>query len=89
MFQAIETKYHGPSNIKGARVSATAAAGRIILSWNHALNFEDNHEAAAKAFADKFEWSGRWFGGATKSGYCFVSSEQGIPTFVTHGRQAA
>lgn len=29
--QAIETRYHGPTNTRGARVSARCEAGRITL----------------------------------------------------------
>ena len=36
--QAIVTKYHGATNFKGSRISATAEAGRIYLSWDDSLN---------------------------------------------------
>lgn len=81
MRQAIVTKYHGPSNIKGARVSARAEAGSVMLHWDHALNPEDNHKAAAKALAAKFDWTGPWYGGVPHSisgfgGYCFVQADE-------------
>ena len=56
MFQAIETKSHCPTDRRGSRVSATAAAGRVTLGWDHALNDEQNHKAAALALAHKFHW---------------------------------
>lgn len=74
MRQAIITKYHGPTNVRGSRVSAKAWAGRVILSWDHALNSQDNHIAAAKALADKLAWEGKWHGGGSPdlSGFAFV-----------------
>lgn len=67
--QAIVTKYHGPGNVRGSRVKATAAAGSVTLSWDCAKNSEDNHVAAAKALADKFGWGGYWFGGGMPRGH--------------------
>jgi hypothetical protein len=79
MFQAIVTKFHGPTNTRGSRISATAEAGRIILSWDHALNGSDNHMAAAQALADKMGWTREagypaLVGGALpgNAGYAFV-----------------
>jgi hypothetical protein len=75
MRQAIVTKYIGPTNSKGARVKATAEAGSITLSWDHALNAGDNHRTAAEALAKKFHWPyERLIGGGmpNNSGYCFV-----------------
>lgn len=79
MFQAIVTKYHGPTNTRGSRISATAEAGRIMLSWDYALNGSDNHKAAAQALVDKMGWTVEagypsLVGGALpgNAGYCFV-----------------
>ena len=36
--QAIETKYFGPSNVKGSRIKATAQAGSVTVGYDHALN---------------------------------------------------
>jgi hypothetical protein len=57
--QAIVTKYHGATNFKGSRISATAEAGRIYLSWDDSLNVEDNHDAAALALGRKLGWVGK------------------------------
>jgi len=54
--QAIVTKYLGPTNYRGARVKATAQAGSVTLSWDHALGIDENHDAAAMALAKKFGW---------------------------------
>jgi len=56
--QAIVTKYHGPTDARGSRISARCVGGRIFVSYDHALDSEENHEAAARALARKLEWSG-------------------------------
>ena len=69
--KAIKTKYLGPTNFKGSRVRATDEDGNsIILSWDHALNSDKNHEAAAQALCDKMDWEGRIVGGSLKD--CMV-----------------
>lgn len=73
--QAIVTKYLGPTNFRGSRVKATADAGSVTLSWDDALDSRSNHEAAAKALADKFGWRGRLIGGGLPTGYAFVFEE--------------
>lgn len=83
MFQAIVTKYIGPTNTRGSRVKATAAAGTITLPWADNLNSEENHSAAARALANKFGWGGAWHGGGlpNNSGNVYVSST--TPVFCT------
>lgn len=61
--QAITTKYIGPTNFRGARVAASAQAGRVVLDWDHAKNPDGNHAAAARALANKYGWEGRLVGG--------------------------
>lgn len=73
--QAIQTKYHGPTDHSGSRISATCDAGRIIIGWDHALNVADNHRAAADALVVKLGWDGErswrplaWTSGSLKDG---------------------
>ncbi len=66
--QAIITKYHGATNARGSRVSATAAAGKIYTSWDDALSSEQNHDRAARAYAVRYSWHGRWHGGGMPDG---------------------
>jgi hypothetical protein len=90
-YQAIITKYIGPSNTKGSRIKATAAAGSITLHLDHALSTEENHAKAAEALANKFKWRGCWYGGGMPddSGYCWVSAETSVEhAFRTHGEPA-
>lgn len=56
VYQAIVTKYIGPSNVRGSRVKASASAGSVTISYNSALNSEDNHLAAAETLARKYGW---------------------------------
>ena len=89
IFQAITTKYIGPTNHRGSRVKATAEAGSVSLSWDSALNSDKNHIAAALALVSKFGWKGEWRGGGLpgNGGYVFVCNHAGeSPDFVTEGR---
>lgn len=54
--QAIQTKYFGPTNARGSRIKATAPAGSMTVPYDHALNIDQNHKAAATALANKFGW---------------------------------
>ena len=57
--QAIQTKYHGPTNVRGSRISATCAAGRVVVDYDHALNNDQNHKRAAAALLRKLGWHDR------------------------------
>lgn len=62
MYQAIQTRYIGPTNFRGARVKAQADAGALVVSWDHALNAEGNHRAAAEALRTKLGWNAEHYG---------------------------
>lgn len=80
--QAIVTKYVGPSNTRGSRIKATAKAGSVTVGYDHALNIDGNHRAAAEALRAKMKWteeSGGYFRGMTlhdgqlpNGDYCWV-----------------
>ena len=78
---AIETRYHGPGNVRGSRVSVRRMdddkrPDRIYVSWDHALNPEENHRAAALVWLRKHDWLdayGAWIGGHTQHGMVFVN----------------
>lgn len=72
MRQAISTKFHGATTFKGSRVSARAEPGVIYVGWDHALNVSENHAAAAEAYAKKYGWPGKLYGGGTQTGFVFV-----------------
>ena len=80
-YQAIVTKFLGPTNVRGSRVKATADAGSITLSWDHSLNVEENHRRAAEALRDKLGWNQPFYGklhmgGLPGSGYAFVFEDK-------------
>lgn len=74
MTQAIVTKFHGPTNTRGSRISAKAFCGKVFVSYDYALSVQENHAAAARALVAKVGWHGRWIAGAhpDTSGYVFV-----------------
>jgi hypothetical protein len=55
----IRTAYIGPTNHRPSRVSATHQRDsertyRVMIPWDHALNSEANHQAAAQALLVRF-----------------------------------
>ena len=87
--QAIRTRYLGPTNTKGARVVATAQAGRLVIPWDYALDQEDNHRAAAMAFIHRWGWEGDWVSGALDDCYvhtCLKRYQTGAPECDRRGR---
>ena len=83
--QAIETKYLGPTNVRGSRIKASCGRGSITVSCDDALNTEDAHIAAVDALIAKFvkedekrygtnknPWSNKRVCGGTKKGYVHV-----------------
>ena len=89
----IETRYHGPTNTRGARVSArfidssSMPTYLTFLPWDDALDTVENHDAAARAClakwakANKLELSPtNWARGSTPRGYVYVRALE--PFFV-------
>lgn len=54
--QAIITKYYGPTNTRGSRIKAKAAAGFAWHSWDHELTADENHRAAAEKLCKALGW---------------------------------
>ena len=74
----IETRYHCPTDTRGARVSAHDAEGhRISIPYPHELTGSDVHRAAAEALLDKLGKPSQreLVGGTTKAGYAFFVPE--------------
>lgn len=73
MFQAIQVKYLGPTNYRGSRYKATAAAGSITVGADDALDIEGNVIVAAQALCAKFGWSsGMVYGQLADGSYACV-----------------
>lgn len=74
--KAIETKYLGPTDFRGARIKADDGDGNTITipyPYEGAYG-DDKHRRAAVALCEKMQWTGAdtLVGGATKRGYVFV-----------------
>lgn len=90
IYQAIETRYLGPTNTKGGRIKAECWGGNITIGYDHALNSDEAHKAAAVALIEKMSalalrhggsrsiWNtGTWVqgGNAKGTGYVFTVTE--------------
>ena len=91
-YQAIETKYYGPTNHRPSRIKAYAQSGRVWVNYDHGLNTQQNHAAAAIAFLHRWEWDGLWVQGANaaNTGYVFVQTDRDwkgrdVRGFLQHG----
>ena len=66
--QAIKTRYLGATNTKGGRIKAIAWAGSVTVPYDHALNADANHKAAADALIAKMGWQGTFAHGGNVKG---------------------
>lgn len=51
--QAIQTKFFGPTNTRGSRIKASCWITSVTVSYDYALNAEENHIAAIEALVSK------------------------------------
>lgn len=71
--QAIQTKYFGPTNFRGARIKAKCEALSRTYHYDHSLNLQENHEVAAKMLQAELGWEGFFeTGGLPNGDYCHV-----------------
>ena len=58
IYKAIAVKYHGPTNNRGARVSASTGgtAGKVTLPIRYDLSMEQNVAAAVDELLLRYEW---------------------------------
>lgn len=83
VLQAIISKYLSPTNSRGARVKASAFGGSVTIGWDHALDPQENHRAAAQALLTKLGWTGSYVHGVLPSGdHAFVAGQS--DTFMSH-----
>ena len=54
--QCITTKYHGPTEHKGSRISARVEHKRATYSWDYSLGVSANHQLAALKLAKLLGW---------------------------------
>lgn len=55
--QAIITKYHGPTNKRGSRISAQCARGKMFFPWAYDVDDVANHELACLELRRQFAHS--------------------------------
>ena len=74
MHEAIVTKYHGATDKKGSRVTATACGGlKVSIPYPHELSGEAVHMAAAAALMAKAGLKGKLVAGLMPTGgYVFI-----------------
>jgi len=71
--KAIRTKYHGPTDTRDSRISASDEDGnRVSIPYPHELSGEAVHRKAADRLCEKMNWTGKLHGGSLKDGYVFV-----------------
>jgi hypothetical protein len=73
--KAISTKYHGPTNTRGSRISATDGDTTIFVSYHD--DAREPHDVAALALCKKLGWSGTLIRGGTKTGNVYVWAQFG------------
>ena len=80
MFQAITTKYYGPTNTRPARIRAKAAAGSKWYSFDYETS--NPHRHAAQQFAKHLKWEGRLIEGGLPDGitsvFVFAEDAEGV-----------
>ena len=54
--QAIETKYYGPTNHRGARIRVKCDVKTIWVSWDYGTSVPRNHRDAALTLANQLGW---------------------------------
>ena len=71
--KAIVTKFHGPTNSRGSRYTATDSdKNRVTVGADHTLDSEGNHDAAALALCRKMGWTGVLVRGGLAKGNVYV-----------------
>lgn len=71
--KALFTKYHGPTNTLGPRITASDEDGnRVTIPYDDDLRDEAVHAKAVVALCRKMNWPGTLMRGGMKQGYVFV-----------------
>lgn len=78
-FQAVVTRYLGPTNTRGARIKATCSAGSVTVPYDHELpsDFRSHWPAVAKLIR-QLDWPQKgWVPGGmpanSRDSYVFVN----------------
>lgn len=74
--KAIQTKYHGPTNTRGSRITASAEGVKSLsINYPHEFSGMDAHAQAALALCKRHGWNGKLVGGGLKDSYVFCFAE--------------
>jgi hypothetical protein len=78
--QAIRTRYHGPTNSRGSRITATCEAGSLTLPRDYSLDVDQDHARVAQCLVTRMGWPGVYHGGSFGGDYYWVCESGWIPT---------
>jgi hypothetical protein len=88
-YRAIRTRYVGPTNTRGSRIIADAGdrASRVVVSYDPALNTDQNHAYAAVLVTRKMGWDDPQYftplvGGGYNAEYFWVFQNRPEPWIV-------
>jgi hypothetical protein len=74
---AIITKYHGPTDTRGSRISARTTSDRpkVFVPYQYEYSHERAHLPAVLAYCKKMDWHGTLACGGVDDGYVWVFTE--------------
>lgn len=71
--KTITTKFMPVTNHRGSRIKASDGdRNSVTLSYDHALDSTENHDAAARELCRKMDWHGKLARGGHQTGYTYV-----------------
>jgi hypothetical protein len=77
--QAIRTRYHGATNTRGARITATCEGGSIQMSYDYSLDAEPNHRKAVELLLKRLGWVAVYQGGQFGGDYYWIGQSAWTP----------
>jgi len=68
------------TNYRGSRIVVSRADGgrdpmRLVVSWDHSLNIDENYAQAFRQYLARQNWGGSWVIGSTTNGYVAVCDD--------------
>ena len=78
--KAIRTRYYGPGNVRGARITASDGNGNTAtISYPHELNSDEANALAVTTLCRKMGWHGATTGGEYRSDMFWVFLDGNSP----------
>lgn len=87
--QAIRTRYHGATNTRGSRITATCEAGSLTLPRDYSLNIDQDYARVARCLAERLGWEGVYHGGSFGGDYYWVCESGWTPAIQISKTQEA